>query len=123
MLCWELIYKVVNFVQGEILDNHYRAEIMRQKYERFAFVRNPWARLIFWYSGHLKWNISLYKSMSFDEWVLKKCQHHWRLKENEFSPLAQYHFIYNKQGRCLVGVVWLIRCASSKISKKIYHLH
>ena len=85
---------------------------MRQQYEdfdeRFTFVRNPWARLIFWYSGHLKWNISLYKSMPFDEWALKK---------------YQQHFIYNKQGRCLVGVVWLIRCASSKISKKIYHLH
>ena len=106
------LYKQVNFVHGGILDNHVRAEIMKQKYEDFdehfvfAFVRNPWTRLISWYSGHLKWNITLYKSMSFDEWIMKKCPHHWKLKENEFSPLSQYHFIYDRQGYCLADKVY-----------------
>lgn len=83
--------------------NHYLASQIKELVPdwdtafTFAFVRNPYDRLVSWFFGHT-WlardkntahNSVLY-GQTFDEWVANGCRHHWNVP---FNPLQQVSFI------------------------------
>jgi hypothetical protein len=63
-------------------------------YYRFAFVRNPWSRMVSLYHYHIR-----DKRFSFNEFVaLTRGSEHWH-------ATTQYSYIFDRKGRCLVDFV------------------
>ena len=99
-----------------IFDNHCRCSVLRHRYPdfdtryKFAFVRNPWDRLVSWFEYHKKF-VPLYTKYTFDSWVRNGFPHHWglqngtRYKRERRSPLDQYEFVCDDTGKLLVDFV------------------
>jgi hypothetical protein len=84
-------------------EKHWSAEVYKDhypqvfgKYFKFAFVRNPWDRLVSNYNWHLK--AGMYTGLSFKEWILTEV----------FTSISKYSYkrmIATKDGKILVDFV------------------
>lgn len=69
-------------------------------YFKFAFVRNPWARLVseFNYRVH-------HKKMSFEQFVTKGLPSKSDYSDAYRHIIPQYDFLYNDSGKCMVDFI------------------
>lgn len=83
----------------EYLRYKYISDEIFNTYFKFAFVRNPWSRLV----SHYKYN-KFYSLYSFNHFVKKKFLKNFYGKDHWFLK-PQYDFVYSSDGKLLVDYI------------------
>ena len=121
-----------------IMDNHARWEVILKRYGqeefdtryKFCFVRNPWDRCVSWFYYHKNtMKLHPYKTLTFKEWVMQGCPHHWKRQNGTnyelfgHSPLDQWHFVCDNDDNILVDFVGRYETFSTDFQKICKHLN
>jgi len=80
--CLPLPFKYGHYSYDFIFNHH---GLDRDKHKVITFTRNPWDRMVSWFSFHQSIDAFPYKD--FDKWVLGGCKHgSWNLPVSYFHP-------------------------------------